>query len=342
MTLACQTTLVRPATADDPDAADDEATETADTDKGPPIDPEIIRLRLMDGSVISGKLSVNDIEMETQFGKLTVPVTELRSFTPGLVNHPELGKKVYDLIDALGANDFDQREVAQKELIKLGPSVRVELEKRAGDPDAERRKRIKNILEELDSQQSDDESESANVAGTPLIQRDTLETSEFTAVGKIVTKTFTVASLYGPLTIKLGDIRRGERDSTKKTDMRKSVDVEGTYLVQRGMKVTTIRVERGDKVSVTADGSVTMTPWGNNMVSSPDGGANFGWYVPNSIPGGALVASIGSDGNIFKVGSKSTFKAKRSGVLRFGIGMQGDFANHNFPGKYNVKVRIER
>ncbi len=328
--------------AADPDSADDEGTESAVEDKGPPVDPEIIRLRLMDGSVISGKLSVSDIEVETQFGMLTVPVVEVRSFTPGLVHHPELGKKVYDLIDALGANDFDQRELAQKELVKLGTSVRVELEKRVGDPDAERRTRIKNILDEFDSQQSDDESEASGAAGTPLIQRDTVETSEFTAVGKIVTKTFTVASLYGPLTVKLGDIRRGERDTTKKSELRKTISVEGSNLVQRGLKATTIRVERGDKVTVTADGSVTMTPWGNNMVSTPDGGANFGWYVPNSISGGTLVASIGSEGNIFKVGSKSTFKAQRSGVLRFGIAMQADYANHNFPGRYNVKVRIER
>ncbi len=334
-------TLTSLLAAAEPDTGDDEAAESAVEDKGPAVDPEIIRLHLMDGSVISGKLSVNDIEIETQFGKLTIPVIELKSFTPGLVHHPELGKKVYDLIDALGANDFDQRELAQKELVKMGPSVRIELEKRADDKDAERRTRIKTILEELDSQQSDDEAE-AGTAGAPLIQRDTVETSEFTAVGKIITKTFTVASLYGPLTVKLGDIRRGERDLTKKVSLRKTISVEGSHLVQRGLKATTIRVERGDKVTVTADGTVTMTPWGNNMVSSPDGGANFGWYVPNSISGGSLVASIGSEGNIFKVGSKSTFRAQRSGVLRFGVAMQAEYANQNFPGRYNVKVRVER
>ena len=28
--------------------------------------------------------------------------------------------------------------------------------------------------------------------------------------------------------------------------------------------------------------------------------------------------------------------------LRLGIGMQADYANQNFPGRYTVKVRVER
>ncbi len=322
-----------------PDAQDNESSEPAAEDKGPAVDPEIIRLHLMDGSVISGKLSVKDIEIETQFGKLTVPVTELRSFTPGLIHHPELGKKVYDLIDALGANDFDQRELAQKELLKMGASVRGELEKRLGDTDAERRKRVRNILDELDAEQSEDGPEPA--AKGALIQRDTVETSQFTAVGKIVTSSFTVASLYGPLTVKLSDILRGDRGSPKKTELQKTISVEGTHLVQNGLKATGIRVERGDKVTVTADGTVMMTPWGNNAFSTPDGAPNYGWYVP-AIASGTLVASIGSDDNVFKVGSKSTFQAPRSGELRFGVAMQAQHAMQNFPGKYTVKVRVER
>jgi len=325
--------------ADKTDSPDDDAAEAAAEKKGPPVDPEMVRLHLMDGSVISGKLSVKSIEIETQFGPLSVPVTELRSFTPGLGSHPELGKKVYDLIDSLAASDFDQRELAQKELLKLGQSVHTELEKHAGDSDTERRMRIKNILEELEGQEPDDEQE-PSAPGDAWIQRDTVETTEFTAVGKITAKTFTVASLYGPLTVRLDDIRRGERDTTKKSEVRKSIAVDGSNLVQRGMKVTTIRVERGDKVTVTADGTMMMTPWGR-AVSTPEGGQNFGWFVPNSIPGGALVASIGNEENIFKVGSKSTFRAQRSGMLRLGIAMPADYAQQNFPGKYNVKIRVE-
>lgn len=306
-----------------------------------PLDPEMIRLFLMDGSVISGKLSVKEIEVSTQFGLLKIPVTEVRSFTPGLASHPELGKKVYDLIDKLGSADFAERELAQKELVKMGPPVRGELEKRSNDPDTERRMRIASILDEFE-QQSDDEEEAPPAQTGVLIQRDAVETSEFTAVGQIVTKSFAISSLYGPLTVKLSDIRRGQRDALKKPDARKTIDVDEANLVQRALKDTGIRVERGDRVTITAEGSLTMTPWGNGVFSTPEGGGNFGWYLPNSIPGGALVAAVGAKDEVFKVGSKHTFKAERSGPLRFGIAMQPDYATQNFPGKYTVKIRVER
>ncbi len=320
------------------DDGDSEATEEAPE----PTDPEIVKLFLMDGSVITGKLSVKEIVVETQFGKLTIPVTELRSFTPGLVSHPELAKQIYDLIDALGSDQFDQREKAQKALTKMGKPVRGELEKRARDEDTERRTRIKAILDEFD-EQADEEDEDGKTAAPPvLIPRDQVETTEFSAVGRITTNTLTVSSLYGPLTVKLADVRRGQRDVLRRADVRKTVGIDGSFIVQRTMKDTKIRLERGDRVTVTAEGSIVMTPWGNGASCSPDGAGNYGWYLPNMIPSGALVGVVGSGDNAFKIGSKASFRAERSGNLRLGIGMQAEYANQNFPGRYTVKIRVER
>src|SRR6185312_3664736 len=103
-----------------------------------------------------------------------------------------------------------------------------------------------------------------------------------------------------------------------------------------------VRINRGDKVSVTAEGKLVMSPWGNNMFSSPDGAEQYQWFVPNQIPGGALVARIGAAGKVFKVGSKHSFTAQRSGTIYFGIAMNPQFASQdfNFPGEYNVKLRV--
>src|SRR6185312_9065733 len=111
---------------------------------------EQIRLHLMDGSLISGKLTVSEIEVETEFGKLTVPVLRIRKLRPGLGSHPQLGRQVQQLIEELGSNQFESREAAQKALLKLGLAVRAELEQRQEDRDNERRTRIKAILAELD------------------------------------------------------------------------------------------------------------------------------------------------------------------------------------------------
>lgn len=302
-------------------------------------DPEVVRLHLMDGSVIAGKLSVKEIEIETKFGLLKVPIESLRSFTPGLASHPELGKQVYNLIDKLGSADYDERELAQKELTKMGEPVRPELEKHATDTDKERRERIKAILEELDEVRGDEEGEPRR---DWLIPHDAVETTEFTAVGKIVTPQFTMASNYGPLTIKLSDVRRGERQFTKKSNVEKNLTIDSSNLVQREMKDTGIRVERGESVTITAEGTMGMTPWGNGVVSTPDGGGNFGWLVKNSIPGGMLVATIGSNTQYLKVGSRATLRATKSGSLRLGVAMQHDYANQEFPGGYQVKVVLQR
>ena len=61
-----------------------------------------MRLHLMEGSVVSGKLSTEAVTIETAFGKLEVPVANIVSFTPGLDSHPEERKKIGRLIQQLG------------------------------------------------------------------------------------------------------------------------------------------------------------------------------------------------------------------------------------------------
>jgi hypothetical protein len=70
---------------------------------------------------------------------------------------------------------------------------------------------------------------------------------------------------------------------------------------------------------------------------------NYGWYIPNQIPGGALCARIGEKGQPFKVGRSLTFVAKTSGTLQFAIGIQGEYAGegYQFPGEYKLKLRVD-
>jgi len=125
--------------------------------------------------------------------------------------------------------------------------------------------------------------------------------------------------------------------------VRKTVSVDGTNLAQRTFKNTGIRVQAGDKISLKADGSIVMSPWGSNASAGPDGAPNYGWYVPNQIPGGSLIARIGDKGSVFKVGRQSNFVAKSSGVLQLAIGMQNEYANEGYayPGQYTVKLRVD-
>ena len=118
----------RPAAADEPPSA---------------ANAEALKIHLMDGSQITGRLAQQEIEIDTQFGKLTIPVAAIVSLTPGLGSHPKVGQNLDDLIAKLGSPVFSEREAAQKALTAMGPTIRLKLVAAAEDPDTERRTRAR-------------------------------------------------------------------------------------------------------------------------------------------------------------------------------------------------------
>jgi hypothetical protein len=308
-----------------------------------PLGPKHIRLHLLDGSVISGDLSVSEVEVETSFGKLVVPIEKIRSFTPGLDSNPKQIAALEALINNLSSDDYKTREQAHKDLSAMGPKIQKELERFANSENAEIKRHVGEILKEFEEAADETNDDEDGPVAQPWVRLDTIVTTDFTLVGKVSPKEFTIQSKYGPLNVALADVQTATRDQGAKESLRKSVTVEGTNIAQRSFKSTGIRVEAGDKIILKADGNIIMSPWGSNAATGPDGAPNYGWYVPNQIPGGALVARIGDKGTVFKVGRQSTFTAKNSGVLQLAIGIQAEYANegYNYPGQYNVKLRVE-
>ena len=309
----------------------------------PPLGPKHIRLHLLDGSVIAGDLSVNEIGLETDFGKLVIPIDRIRNLRPGLDSYPKLAGEIEGLIKNLSSDDYKTREQAHKELAAMGVKVRKELERFAADENPETKRHIAEILKEFEEQAEDRTDDEDVAAELPWIRLDTVVTSSFTVLGRVSPKEFQVASKYGPLTVQLADVKFGERETAGREAVRKTVAVDGTNIAQRSFKSTDIRVQAGDKISFRADGSLIMSPWGNNASSTPDGAPNYGWYIPNQIPGGALIARIGDKGVAFKVGRQLNFVAKNSGVLQLAIAIQAQHASEGYayPGQYNVKLRID-
>jgi len=188
---------------------DDENTSSAPVTPAPPkppVDPQLIKLHLQNGSIISGRLAIKQITIETRFGTLTIPIAKIKSITPGLGSNSQLGIKVNDLIEKLGSDMFGQREAAEKELLGYGPPLRDALKRRLGGSNDERQRRLKKLLaalEEIAAEQDDDFAPSEPI----WIERDTVETTKFTVYGSISPKSFQVDSKYGLLTVQLGDIR---------------------------------------------------------------------------------------------------------------------------------------
>jgi hypothetical protein len=307
--------------------------------------PQYMMLRLQDGSSIAGDLSIKEIQVTTEFGVLTVPIAKLKSFTPGLDSNKRAAETLQAKIKDLASDDYKTRELAHKDLAAMGPKISAQLAPHLQSENAEVKRHITEIMKEFEEQAAEEEDEDGNAkTERPWIKLDTIETTEFTVLGSIAPAEFKMSSKYGPLTIALGDVTRAERPTDAVAEeIRKTVSVPGQNLIQKSAKNTGIRVNAGDKITITATGSIVMTPWGGNAQSGPDGMPNYGWYMANTIPGGALVGRIGDKGTVFKIGSKHSFVAKTSGTLQLAIGMIADYANdsYNYPGEYKVKIKVD-
>ncbi len=321
---------------------EEEAAAAPVAEPAPPKPPQFIRMTLMDGSVISGDLSIKTITVATDYGELVVPISKIISLKPGLDSYPEMAQNIRDLIENLGADDFKEREEAHKELAKMGAKILAELTKFKDAENSEQKRHIAELIKTIGASQDEaDEFEDGSKPEAAWINNDRIVTTSFTIVGKVSPKTFTIESKYGPLKVSLGDVQVAERPTDVKEVVRRIVRVDGTYIIQRNVKSSGVNVKKGDSISITADGQIAMTPWGSNAFSTPIGASNYGTYKPN-IYSGALLARIGKSGEELKVGNRTTFTAKQSGTLYFGIAMNASYAgnNYQFPGSYNVRVKV--
>lgn len=325
----------RPATAP---ATAPAATPSAAPAVNPAVPAGDLKIVLMDGSIVSGKLSVADLAIDTKFGMLKVPIDQIQSFAPGLQSHPKFQQNLMDNINNLAADAFADREKAQAELTKLGPDIRGELEREVKSAEAEKQMRLQKIIDDFDGGGSDEEIDKS----TQWVDDDVIVTPGFTVVGHITTPSFSVSNQYGTLQLKLEDIRRGHRDALEPEEIHKTLSVNGTAITQHAFTNTSIHVERGDKIYVTASGSIQLTPWGNNAQSTPDGAVNgnLGMQQPGNLPGGSLIGKIGDGSAPFRLGSKATITADHAGTLELGVACGGDYSSYQFPGEYQVRIRV--
>lgn len=306
----------------------------------PASDEPVMVVKLREGSTVAGRLSVRTLTVTTEFGALEIPVERIAGIVPGLDRHPDVRQKIARLVQQLGSNAASERDAAQEALLSMGPSVRAALRSHAGDQDAERRTRVKALLSELDDQAEQDAEDGTAVVD--LIAEDRVETDRFAVVGRLAPETLEVRTRFGALTVTLEDIERIARERKVQPDVRKTIAVTGTHLAPGGLVSTGVRVARGDRIEIVATGTLTMSPWGDNARSTPDGNERYNWYLPGQIPGGMLVGRIGGSGQPFPVGSRKTIVAEQSGVLNLGIGISPDFAGGGteFPGEYKVKLLV--
>ena len=306
--------------------------------------PSYVKLYLVDGDVVSGELATPSISIKTDFGTLAVPVEKIVRFEPGLNSYPKILEHISKLVSDLGSTKYEEREAAHKALVAMGPRIQNELAQFDGEANAEMKRHLAEIKKEIAKVVEEfDEDDLEDPENQPWDRDDKLVMANFTAVGKIQESDFKLKGKYGELAIKLGDIRKGTRPVAGRQPIQKSLTVNKDNFVQLAWKSAGIMVQKGDSLTVSASGTITLTPWGSNAVSTPNGTPQYG-TMPNTpgIPYGALVAKIGN-GKYFKVGDKKTFRADAKGKLQFAITMRASYVgkSYQYPGDYKLKIKVE-
>lgn len=282
---------------------------------------------LADGSTVRVTLVAANVELETKYGKLTVPAADVQRIEFAFRLADDVGRKIAAAVKRLGDTSFEEREAATKELRTIGLRAYPALEVAAKSADAEVARRAATLLEEIREKVSADD--------LTFPKKDRVQTAEFTAVGRIISPGLRVQTAYfGEADLKLGDLRLFQAVGAT-GESRLTVDAAKFGGAPNQWLETAVTLERGATLKVVASGQVDLWPAEPGQYMTTPRGYGAG-PRPGNLGGGSLVGKIGANGTPFLVGDKYEGKASASGKLYLHI-TPSPWGNPS-TGTYEVKV----
>ncbi len=116
-----------------------------DSTSSPPRTTELVA-RFRDGSTLRRITLQDGLEIQTKYGKLTVPIGAIRRVEFGRHTSDETLQRIAEAVKELGSADFQKREAASKALIALGASAYPALVEAAKSADQEVVRRAQTAL----------------------------------------------------------------------------------------------------------------------------------------------------------------------------------------------------
>jgi hypothetical protein len=180
-----------PAAAQAADAEDDLALLS---------DGKHVSVRFVDGSALKLDLKQENYDVVTPYGKLTIPAKELRLIELAPRVPDEIAKQIEEAVANLGSPQFEIREKAAADLIKIGPLGYPVLLQFASPKDLEVAARMEDILDKVRSKLPDNQAEPR--------RWDVVHTSHSRISGHVDLKTVQAQSAqFGDVNLRLADVR---------------------------------------------------------------------------------------------------------------------------------------
>lgn len=314
--------------------------------------PYPVEVRFADDSSVRAALLDKSIEVTTRYGKLTVPVDEIRSIEFGLRIPAETAKHIERAVARLNSEDFAQREAASAELLELRELAFPALQEAARSGDAEVARRAWETLKTL--------ADTVPAEKLHPPQHDTVVALDFTIVGRIEGPALKARTPYfGEASLKLAEVR-GLRRLASELETKVSVDAARYGGPLEEWMDTGIKVRGGAGLQVTARGVVDLQPGsgdpgtqvgpdgrppvlgrrggggGGMAAGGPGGGRAPARAAAGLLAPGALVGRIGEFGKVFVIGSQ--YEGTASGEGKLYLRVVPSPTNGESSGTYEVRV----
>ncbi|MBM4067641.1 MAG: hypothetical protein FJ271_01665 [Planctomycetes bacterium] len=287
-------------------------------------------VRFGDGSLVRMAILQESLEVMTKYGKLTIPVGDIRRIEFGMHLPEGAGTKIQSAIRKMGSDVYKQREEAVKDLLDLEHYAMPSLEKAVRSGDLEVAQRASSVIKRL--------SERIAPENLRTKDHDTIQTVEFLVTGRIISPTIKAHSAhFGDLTLKLTDLRtmhlRGGKDELELTvDASKYGSATDQWLDSGTV------VDPNLRLIVRSDGQIDLWPQGpGQYMTGPKGYTTAG--KGGTFMAGTLLGRVGNDGKAFVIGEQFEGIPPREGRLYLHI-VPSPWNNAS-AGTYRVKIRTD-
>lgn len=266
----------------------------------------LAEVRFGDGSIVRMTLLQENLEVQTKYGKLTIPMNEVRRVEFGLHVPPDVNQQISQSIKRLASDVYKERDLASKDLVQVGHFALLPLQRASRSADQEVAYRATSVMRQI--------SERVSPELLKLRDEDVITTAEFTVIGKISSQTIKAHSPhFGEVNLKLSELRMMHlRQHAGKLDVVLDAAKYGSSLDQ--WCDSGITVDAGQRIVMTSDGSVDLWPQEPaKYMAAPKGYNTAG--KGGQFMAGALIAKVGENGKAFYVGDRYEGSAPEDGRL---------------------------
>lgn len=291
--------------------------------------PESAEVRFADGSSVRMLLGQSTIDITTRYGKLSVPVEDIRKIEFGF-RYPEGVKDNIDsAVAKLALPDAKDREAAVKELLTFRELAYPALKRVAVGTNPELATRASEVIRKLEEKVGADKLRIQDL--------DTIHATEFVVTGRIEAPTLKGRTTYfGDVIVQVAELRSIRFLGGGGGEAEVAVDAAKYAALTRDVWFDTeVDVLEGNALEITAAGIVDLYPTGGNYKVGPDAMPRQG-QSPDGTPSGMLLGRIGEKGKTFQIGTKYSQSISDSGRLYLRI--ECSPWNMGSTGSYTVKI----